>query len=60
MSTPVDLFPNAVAMVRLPISVERMTALCQMFLDPCYRLTQQGEWIIVSSDSPANPEGGKS
>jgi hypothetical protein len=60
MSTPVDIFPDAVAMVRLPISVERMTALCQMFLDPCYRITQQGDWIIVSSETPNLPEGGKS
>lgn len=48
MNLPADLPENTVAMLRLPVPLAQMTALCEMFRDPSYNLHQSGDWIVVT------------
>lgn len=43
-----NLPSDTVAMIKLPVSIRRMTALCEMFRDPGHRIHQDGEWIVVT------------
>lgn len=48
MNMPADLPETTVAVMRLPVPLAQMTALCEMFRDPSYNLHQSGDWIVVT------------
>jgi hypothetical protein len=43
-----DAFPaSTVALFKLPIPLRKMTALCEMFREGGYEISQMHEWIVV-------------
>ena len=46
-----DAFPpNTVALFKLPLPIQRMTALCEMFRTGGYEIGQLHEWIVVTQE----------
>lgn len=55
MELPEKLPDNTVALVRLPISIQRMTALCELYREPAHHVSQQGDWIVVTKEEGGRP-----
>lgn len=44
------LSDDVVAVFRLPVPVDLITAICRMFSDKAHRLHQEGGWIVVTKE----------
>lgn len=44
---------DTVAICRLPLSIPRMTNLCEMFREPVHNIYQQHDWIVVCKEGGA-------
>ena len=47
MNTPTDISDNVVAMFRLPLSVQQLTAICDLYGSAGKLIEQHGEWVMV-------------
>lgn len=50
MDLPEKLPDNTVALIRLPIPIRQITALCAMFPGPEMHIHQDGGWMVVTKE----------
>jgi len=48
MNLPENLPAETVALIKLPIPVGKMTAVCELFREPEMRIHQDGVWLVVT------------
>lgn len=48
MDLPEKLPAETVALIKLPIPIRKMTALCELFREPEMHIHQQDDWLVVT------------
>ena len=54
LTIPENLPAETLALIRLPIPVGKMTAVCELFEDAGTRIHQDGVWLVVTKGGKAS------